>query len=586
MLGMHRSGTSVVAGAFCAVGYYAGEDTELMPGDRWNPQGYFENTTVVALNDELLAALGARWALPPVPADLEGVLPDLRRRCSAALDRLVGCAGARPVVLKDPRMGLLMPAWNGACGPDMVDVLVLRHPLAVARSLAERDGLTIPTALALWEVYLVSILRNLDGRPVAVLAFDGTGCGTPDPTGLDRFFTSRGLRAPNLAVHSAADVHFGADDEEFAHYATVDQQRLWEVLSALVGVHDEFLAPRAASRYPGESHDLVRQSARQTGNTAREVAWLRQEHEQLQRSIEAVLHSTSWRVTLPLRWLFGMRRRSEVDTTSRRYWSRRASVPGAQVHSGALPVEWAARGAGDTTVCAVVHAYYPDLLSEIVERLLICGRLTDVVVTHPLHVAESELSGPLAALRAAGITVRVVRTENRGRDVWPFLQVLDIMLATECHAFVKVHTKKTLHAAEGYGEQWRRELLEGLLPDRESVESIVTFIANAPVPGFVAPVPRVVRATGRDRSRRHLRRLRKQGGLRRHFPTLFPAGTMYWCARNWLEFLRALDLQREDFEPEPLAVDGTMAHAVERLIGNFCADRRAHIWQTRFAQDN
>jgi len=582
VLGMHRSGTSQVAGAFASAGYFAGVDEQLMSGDRWNPPGYFENTAIVAANDAMLASLGATWWRPPAPDDVRTAVPRLAESCADVFAGAVATAGDRPLVLKDPRIGLLMPVWDEVCGPEWLDVLVVRHPLAVARSLSARDGMTIQSALALWEVYLTSIVRSLVGREVVILRFGRDGCKPTDVDELSDFFHRRGLPMPNLSAHVSDLVHFDGDDDELDQYATVNQRRLWAMLDPSVGVHEAFRAPEWATVDPATSRDLVNRSSREPVDVRRELTWLRQENEQLQRSIEAVLNSTSWRVTLPLRWLFGMRKHSELATTARRYWGGRTSVTGAHVHSGALPAEWRSRGAGDTTVCAVVHAYYADLLGEIVDRLLLCERLTDVVVTHPLHVPESDLAGPLELLRDAGVTVHAVRVENLGRDVWPFLQVLDIMLATRCHAFVKVHTKKTPHAGEGYGEQWRRELLEGLLPGHASVESIVSFIVNAPVPGFVAPAPRVVRASHRDKSRKYLRRLCRKAGIRSRFPILFPAGTMYWCARNWLEFLRDLQLRRDDFEPEPLALDGTMAHAIERLIGSFCTDRNAHIWQTRF----
>src|SRR5690606_26110443 len=47
----------------------------------------------------------------------------------------------------------------------------------------------------------------------------------------------------------------------------------------------------------------------------------------------------------------------------------------------------------------------------------------------------------------------------------------------------------------------------------------------------------------------------------------FPAGSMYWIRGFVLQGLRAFRFEREDFEPEAGQIDGTCAHAIERMIG-------------------
>src|SRR5579863_8666226 len=66
VLGMHRSGTSALAGALQSMGYDVGPDDDVMPADLGNPEGYFELLSVVRANDDLLAHFGGRWDSPPV----------------------------------------------------------------------------------------------------------------------------------------------------------------------------------------------------------------------------------------------------------------------------------------------------------------------------------------------------------------------------------------------------------------------------------------------------------------------------------------------------------------------------------------
>ena len=46
-------------------GLYLGPEDELMPAQADNPDGFWEHLEFVALNDELLNALGGAWDLPP-----------------------------------------------------------------------------------------------------------------------------------------------------------------------------------------------------------------------------------------------------------------------------------------------------------------------------------------------------------------------------------------------------------------------------------------------------------------------------------------------------------------------------------------
>src|SRR5215218_4112214 len=55
VLGMHRSGTSLVAGILRQLGVDLGPDDELLPPDPNNRSGYFELAELVHINDEILA---------------------------------------------------------------------------------------------------------------------------------------------------------------------------------------------------------------------------------------------------------------------------------------------------------------------------------------------------------------------------------------------------------------------------------------------------------------------------------------------------------------------------------------------------
>lgn len=69
VLGMHRSGTSAIAGVLSKLGVDFGDS--LLPGIAGvNDKGFFEHTDVIDLNEDLLAHMERTWLdLDPMPAD-------------------------------------------------------------------------------------------------------------------------------------------------------------------------------------------------------------------------------------------------------------------------------------------------------------------------------------------------------------------------------------------------------------------------------------------------------------------------------------------------------------------------------------
>src|SRR5437588_13004998 len=83
VLGMHRSGTSLVGHLLHALGLDLGPEEHLMGASSANPTGHCENEPVTELNDALLERLGGSWSQPPTPAtgwERSRKLVDLRRQ--------------------------------------------------------------------------------------------------------------------------------------------------------------------------------------------------------------------------------------------------------------------------------------------------------------------------------------------------------------------------------------------------------------------------------------------------------------------------------------------------------------------------
>jgi hypothetical protein len=156
VVGMHRSGTSLVSRILNLLGAHLGPEEDLMPAKPDNPTGFWESLTVTQLHDDLVAFLGGRWDRPPVLAEGWEASPALDPFVERIRDVVLShYAGARLAVWKDPRGSLFLPLWRRVV-PIQGTVLCVRDPDAVAASLAARDGLGAEHCAALWLRYVVA----------------------------------------------------------------------------------------------------------------------------------------------------------------------------------------------------------------------------------------------------------------------------------------------------------------------------------------------------------------------------------------------------------------------------------------------
>lgn len=153
ILGMHRSGTSCLTRMLQHAGVYLGDD--LMDGvASSNLEGHGESLEAVRINDRILQLSGGAW--DRVPAELRGD-GETTARIRAFLQSLEGHPAA---AWKDPRTTLTFPLWKQHLAAYRL-AACFRHPLAVARSLAVRDGWPLEKGLDLWAAYNERLLQHV-----------------------------------------------------------------------------------------------------------------------------------------------------------------------------------------------------------------------------------------------------------------------------------------------------------------------------------------------------------------------------------------------------------------------------------------
>jgi TPR repeat protein len=263
--GVHRSGTSVVAQALEAMGWYLGRVNRARTAG--NPDGYFENLALVDIDERLLAAQGlswSNWAVDPSALAFEAGSSDPFRRMATALLDDLEREGETAWALKDPRMATLAGFWAPILRARAVPprhILVLRAPSAVAASQVAR-ALHDPAAhrllqrreamLVLWASNTLNVLRALHAEEILLLPHADLA---RDPrTALARVAAFAG--APAGPVDAA-----GVFKAEHVHSVppTAGEEGIWDAMAArLFGQ----LADRAdAPMRPDDTGKIVRQNA-------------------------------------------------------------------------------------------------------------------------------------------------------------------------------------------------------------------------------------------------------------------------------------------------------------------------------------
>lgn len=167
VLGMHRSGTSMLTGLlYMAGGYQYGG---VLHKGQENTKGFFERFDAVKQNDWFLKEQKADWNNNVLAFDWERALKDKK---SGAVEfnpgerffRFINNPQSIPWLQKDPRMCITLKVWLKLMNKEPAIVYTYRHPLEVALSLQKRSArMNITRSLKLWIAYNMRAIQNSRG---------------------------------------------------------------------------------------------------------------------------------------------------------------------------------------------------------------------------------------------------------------------------------------------------------------------------------------------------------------------------------------------------------------------------------------
>jgi hypothetical protein len=176
VLGMHRSGTSVTTRLLECLG--AVHSKNLHPPMPNNPKGFFEDLDIERFNEyKFLPRIGTHWHSIGFVDWTNLSASDRSKFALEALEivRSNYTSFNSLSVLKEPRIGILLPFWLSVlhhAGYNVKVVCALRDPASVARSLTARDGFSTTHGGMLYITNWLSILSYIQDLPVAFVQFD------------------------------------------------------------------------------------------------------------------------------------------------------------------------------------------------------------------------------------------------------------------------------------------------------------------------------------------------------------------------------------------------------------------------------
>ena len=235
-----------------------------------------------------------------------------------------------------------------------------------------------------------------------------------------------------------------------------------------------------------------------------------------------------------------------------------------------------------------LHIFYLDLIPQVTSGLDNIPISFDLFVSIPesLECDERKVRAKLSCI----VNVReieIARVPNRGRDVAPMLCTFKEKLM-QYDIMLHLHTKKSPHDEKLEG--WFSFICRHLLPQKYT-STILNLLESE---GCMVAPPNYIPASytdgwGNDNidiAQQLINSSSLDIDLKKEYPIIdYPQGTMFWARTDCLKPLFDIPISYDMFPKEPIGIDGTMAHALERLFFIWVKDSGRKIFKAYFSED-
>lgn len=225
----------------------------------------------------------------------------------------------------------------------------------------------------------------------------------------------------------------------------------------------------------------------------------------------------------------------------------------------------------EVSIAVHMHLYYTEMLKEFVSYLNNIPCQFNLYVSVPKSADVEAIQVELKTLLPRVGDVVVEAVPNRGRDIAPMIVQFGKRLA-KYEIIAHIHTKKSPH--NDNLADWCQDILAKLMGIPGSSGGHVAQII-----GLLQTTGKVVLPEGRNdfikertgwaanyNLARQILEKYTQLSIQDYPGVVFPEGSMFWARSECLKDFLSLPLKYSDFPSEPIAADGTLAHALERLI--------------------
>ena len=223
----------------------------------------------------------------------------------------------------------------------------------------------------------------------------------------------------------------------------------------------------------------------------------------------------------------------------------------------------------------VFHAFYDDLFDESLSGLNEISKLCDVIITTTSQEKKDMLLEKIGAYEYLDKNkTKVLVSAGNGRDMAGLLVAARPYLSQYKYVGF-THDKKSAHHSSLSGETFRRLITDNIIPSPEYAENVISlFERNEHLGLLVPPSPEhgsYFAVIGRRwcENFEYYEKLCGKLGIPVNTTSessAFALGTAFWCRYDALKELFEYEWTHMDFPPEPLPLNGSVSHAVERCF--------------------
>ncbi len=247
------------------------------------------------------------------------------------------------------------------------------------------------------------------------------------------------------------------------------------------------------------------------------------------------------------------------------HWLRAGRPSGRWSRQVFSPLDARPRASAPVRVALHAHFYFVVSARHLAARLARNDTRCDLFLSTDTSTKAADLQAAFAK-HGGNVEIRVM--PNRGRDIGPLLTGFAREIVSGGYdVFGHVHGKQSLSVDAAMGDLWREFLWENLIGGAYPMLDLVadTFAVRPDLGLMMAEDPHLV---GWDENRVIAETLATRMGVSLPLDDFFdfPLGNMFWARPGALAPLLALDLAWVDYPAEPLADDGTLLHALERIV--------------------